>query len=1115
MSFILTKKHWIGQKSLILLLMCNLFASIVIAQNTKLTLNLKNTSLKEAITTIEKQGKYYFTYNSGQIDMKQPVSLSVSNASIQETLQLLLTGTNIKFTVNNKSVVLYVQDVKTSVQNIKLVKGKVCDERGEPIVGATILIKGTTTGTVTNLDGEFTVSVDSGKELTVSYIGYETVTMQIGKQSFLDIRLKSSSVNLDQVVVTAMGIKRSEKALSYNVQKVNADDIITVKDVNFVNSLNGKIAGVSINTSSSGVGGASKVVMRGTKGIDQSSNALYVVDGIPMYNLGGGGDTEFGSSGASEPIADLDPEDIESVSVLTGAAAAALYGSHASNGAIVITTKKGKAGVTSLTISSNTELLMPFITPKFQNRYGTGDLNSSVPVYDKSWGYRLNDANYVGYSPIKDYMQTGIVGTESVAFSTGTEKNQTYLSASAVNSKGVIPNNGYERYNFTFRNTTSFFKDKMRLDVGASYIRQKDRNMINQGIYKNPLVSAYLFPRSNDWEDIKMFERYNSSRKIMTQYWPLGSGEFVAQNPYWINYRNLRENDKNRYMLNANLSYDILPWLNIAGRIRIDNSVNDFTEKAYATTNTTLTDGSNNGLYEITNTHERQTYGDVMLNINKTFDNMISLQANIGGSFSDIRQNGLKNRGPIRHDGIPNVFNVFQLDDANAQREQLGWREQFQSVFASVELGYRSAYYLTFTSRMDWPSQLAGPQSATKCFFYPSIGGSIVLSEIMKMPEEISYLKLRGSFASVGLPFGRYLANPTHAWSNANKIWLDVLGNYPFYELRNERTNSWEVGLTARFLKHCNLDISYYNTETYNQTFDPKISVSSGYSRLYVQTGSVRNQGIELSLGYNNSWNHFKWGSNFTFSANANKIIELVDNYVHPETGILITKNRLDVGGLGQARFILKTGGTLGDLYSIIDLQRDSDGQIYVDETGGIGLQTNVGDIKLGSVFPKCNMAWKNDFSWKNLNFGAMISARIGGVVYSATQAALDRYGVSEASAAARDAGGVLINGEDRISAQNWYSVVGSQTGVPQFYTYSATNVRLQEASIGYTIPKHCLGDIMEITLSLVGRNLWMIYNKAPFDPEAVASTGNYYQGIDNFMMPSTRNIGFSLRVKF
>ena len=1087
------------------------------ALSRRVSVSVDGGTLDDAVVQIEKQTSLMFFYKTQDIDPDHRVTLHARQEPLSTVLDRLVEGTKLGWELSGNHIMLTPRKVDDQP---RVVTGRVTDKAGVPVIGATVIVKGTTVGASTGADGSYTLQVPapaSGAVLLASYLGYNDAEAAVGSRTTIDITLSESSLNMDAVVVTALGIKRSEKALSYNVQQISSDDIIGNKDVNFVNALNGKVAGVNINASSSGVGGASKVVMRGTKGIDQSSNALYVIDGVPMYNLSGEGGTEFDSAGTSEAVADINPEDIESVSVLTGAAAAALYGSYASNGAIVITTKKGMAGRTTVTVTSNTEVLSPFVMPRFQNRYGTGNLYASEGQTLMSWGSRLQPQDRTGYSPASDYLQTGVVGTETVSLSTGTDHNQTYLSASAVNSRGIVPNNGYDRYNFTARNTTSLLKDRMTIDLSASYIMQSDCNMINQGTYANPLVSAYLFPRGNDWNRARMFERYDPERRIYVQDWDewIGAGNLTMQNPYWINYRNLRENDRRRYMLSANISYKILDWLSVSGRIRIDNSVNNYTEKFYATSNSTLIEGSSNGLYGITKTEDQQTYGDVLLNINKTFGEDWSLQANVGAIISDIRQDSFKNRGPIMESGIANLFNVFQLDDTRVRREQAGWREQYQSLFASAEIGYKGTYYLTLTGRNDWPSQLAGPQSVKSSFFYPSIGASVVLSQLIpNMPEELSYVKLRGSWASVGMPFARFLANPIYVWDADNKVWKTET-NYPFYDLKPERTDSWEVGLTMRFLKHFNLDVSYYNTKTYNQTFDPQISVSSGYSTLYVQTGSVRNRGVELALGYSNKWGKFSWSSNFTFSANQNRILELVDNYRHPETGQLITKDRLDVGGLNQAHFILKKGGSLGDLYSIIDLKRDANGHIYVDENNQIyTVSDNLDDIKLGSVFPKANMAWRNDFSVGNFRFGFMVSARIGGIVYSATQAQLDYYGVSEASAAARDAGGVRINGGSMLPAYNWYEVVGGKN-IPQYYTYSATNVRLQEASIGYTIPRKKLGDVCEITLSLVGRNLWMLYCKAPFDPESVATTGNYYQGIDYFMMPSTRNIGFNFRLKF
>ena len=1112
----------------VLTLVCCLFAGTASAQSVPVTLRVSDAPLEQVLSAIEKQTTYLFVYDKN-VDVARRVSIDVKDTPLNNVLNTLFQSSDIAYAVENTSIVLSQKAPAAQPGQPVSVTGKVVDASGMPVIGAAVIIKGTTIGTSTGVDGDFSLQVpppSADAVLEINYLGYEPIAQTVGSRTNITFTLRESAVDVDAVVVTALGIKRSEKALSYNVQQVNSEDIVANKDVNFINSLSGKVAGVTINSSSGGVGSASRVVMRGQKSISQTSNALYVIDGVPMFTTARDGGTEFASQGTTDPIADINPEDIESMSVLNGAAAAALYGSDAANGAIVVTTKRGKAGYTSVTVSSSTEVMSPFILPDFQNRYGTGDLNSTESSFVRSWGNRLNSSNYMGYNPRDDYFQTGVTGTESVSLSTGTEKNQTYFSAAAVNSRGIVPNNGYDRYNFTFRNTTSFLNDKLKLDVGASYVMQKDRNMTNQGTYNNPLVGAYIFPRGNDWGDIEMYERYDPARRLYTQYWPVGDAGMTMQNPYWINYRNLRENNKDRYMLSAALSYDVLDWLNVSGRIRVDNSSNDYTEKFYASTFTQLTEGSKNGLYGITKTKDKQVYGDVLVNINKTFGENWSLQANVGASISDMRYDAMKVRGPIP-DGeitdekplLANVFNVQNLSNTSkTKRLQEGWREQTQSVFASVEVGFKNTYFLTLTGRNDWPSQLAGEHSVKSSFFYPSVGASVVLSQLIpEMPKNLSYVKLRASYASVGVAFERYLANPRYSWSESGLNW-STQTRFPIYNLKPERTKSFEVGLTMRFLRHFNLDFTYYNTKTQDQTFEPNISTGSGSSKLTIQSGNVRNRGFEVALGYSNMWGRFSWDSNYTLSANKNKILSLADDVVNPETGEHFSVDQLDMGGLGDARFILREGGTLGDFYSRIDLKRDSNGAVYINEKGEIAKEpvTDVANyIKLGSVLPDANMAWRNDFRWRNFNFGFMVSARLGGVVFSRTQSMLDYYGVSEATAAARDAGGVMINGNDLVDANKWYTAIGGGNSVPQYYTYSATNVRLQEASIGYTIPKKTLGDICEITLSLVGRNLWMIYNKAPFDPETIATTGNYYQGVDYFMSPSMRNIGFNLRVKF
>ena len=1087
--------------SVLILLSVNLFAR---PQSTvRITLSLDNVTLETAIDAIEKQSPYLFV--NKEIDFSIKVSVSVSDETIENTCKALFSPIGVSYRIEGTYIYL------TELEPVRI-SGTILDQSGYPIPGAAVIETGTTNGTTTDLDGNFSLTVsDTGASIEITSLGYDTVTLPVGARTVFEVTLQEEAVVLEGTVVTALGIRRDEKALSYNVQEVNSEMLTEVKNANFINSLAGKVAGVTINTSSSGVGGASKVVLRGNKSISQSSNALYVIDGIPMYNFGGGGGTEFDSKGATESIADLNPEDIRSISVLTGAAAAALYGSEAANGAIMITTKAGEAGKMKVSFSSNTEFLSPFVLPEFQNIYGTGlnGSNSSSGIY--SWGAYIPESARYNYTP-NDYFETGHTYTNSFSVSGGTDRNQTYFSAAAVNSDGIIPNNRYDRYNFTFRNTTYFLKDRLKLDASASYIIQKDQNMTNQGVYSNPLVPAYLFPRGNNFDIYRNFERYNEATKLMEQFWGDDLvGDLRMQNPYWINYRNLRNNDKKRYMLTLSAQYDILDWLNVSGRVRIDNSSNLYTQKLYASSESTITEGGKNGHYTEARGFDSQTYADIMLNINREFGRDWSLVANAGASINNIKTDTFTYGGPIQDNGLANVFNVMDLDDVAKRATKEGWNDETQSVFGSVEIGWKKMLYLTVTGRNDWASQLAG--SSQSSFFYPSAGLSWVPTTLWDMGI-LDYLKIRGSVASVGMPFPRFLTIPTYEYDATNKIWKDKT-HYPIGDLKPERTLTYEVGVETRLWQDLGINLSWYLADTYNQTFDPALPPSSTYTTIYLQTGNVRNTGVEASVGYNHTWNGFTWDSNFTFTWNRNEIRELAANAVNPVTGEPLNLDKLDIKGLGRAKYVLKKGGTLGDLYTTSTIKLNDKGYIELDDSGQISIVDDGVDRYLGSVFPDYNLAWRNDFNWRGIHLGILFSGRIGGICYSATQANLDLYGASKATADARLARGVLVNGREMIDAQKWYQAIGSQSGLPQYYTYDATNFRLQELSIGYTLPAKWFRNVCRLTISAVGHNLWMIWCKAPFDPESIASTGNNYQGIDYFMMPSLRSMGFNIKLDF
>lgn len=975
----------------------------------------------------------------------------------------------------------------------KTVGGTVLDENGEPVIGATVSVKGTNLVTVTDIDGRFELKVPNGSTLSVSYLGYTTAEVPATGEN-LTISLKPDERQLAEVVVTALGIRRSEKALSYNVQQVNSEQLTTVKSANFMNSLAGKVAGVNINASSAGVGGATRVVMRGPKSINQSNQALYVVDGVPINNRNNG---ETGSIYSTQPgsegIADINSEDIESISVLSGPAAAALYGSAAAQGVIMITTKKGSKGRVQVTISNSSQFLSPFKMPEFQNSY------ANRPGEVRSWGEK-GGSPYGGFEP-EDFFNTGTNIQNNVALTVGNDRNQTYLSVGTTNARGIIPDNKYNRYNFTMRNTTKFLDDKLTLDISLSYVNQNDRNLMAQGQYFNPLVPLYLFPRGESFDAIRTFEVWDASRGIYVQNWNFGDA-LQMQNPYWVAKRMNRINHKHRYMTNASLKYQITPWLDVTGRLRFDRTNTKFEDQRYAST-INLFAHSPYGFYKYENVADQALYGDLMANINKTLGDF-SIGANIGGSFQRTQYEDEGYQGGLK--APSNLFTPNAIDYAaatNDNRPIYGFNKHYiNSLFANAELGWKSMLFLTLTGRNDWDSALAGTKHES--FFYPSVGMSAIISQMVQLPEFISYMKVRGSWASVGSAISPNIASRwRYEYNPASQSYSTVTYKFPetFYP---ERTNSWEAGLTARFFDNAlTLDVTFYQSNTRKQTFLRPITVGEGYSKEYVQTGNVRNRGLELSLGYNKTWGDFTWNSSLTYSMNRNKIIDLLED----------PNEVISQAGLNGANVILKKGGTMGDVYTYTDFARDNEGNIALDASGNVMRQTLSNPKYCGSVLPKGNIGFSNDFTWKGLNLGFLVTARLGGIVLSQTQALLDYYGVSQATADAREAGGIAVN-TGMVSAESYYSVVGGDNPIWSEYIYSGTNVRLQEAHISYNLPRKWLGG-MDLTVGLTANNLFMIYCKAPFDPETTGSTGTFYQGFDYFMQPSLRTLGFNIKLKF
>ena len=1087
--------------TLLFLVVLQLSAENSYAQRMRIAISMSNVSVEQVLNKIEETSDYVFLYNDETIQKNRIVSVRSKSGKITDILDDIFKGTDISYTVIDKQIILSKSNKVNQNAKAIQIKGMVKDALGEPLIGVSVLVKGTSNGTVTDLDGKFSLNVSVGDILEFSYVGYAAQSVTVKNANPLDIVLSEDAQALDEVVVTALGIKREAKALTYNVQEIKAAGITKVKDANFVNSLSGKIAGVTINQSSSGTGGSSRVVMRGTKSLFGENNALYVLDGIPMQGLRTKQSDNFYESvevADGDGISNINPEDIESMSVLTGASAAALYGNRGANGVILITTKKGAIGKPRISYSNSTSFSRPFVTPEFQNTYGRKEGEF------KSWGDKLEKPST--YNPL-DFFQTGFNTMNSIAVSTGTETNQTHISFGAVNSEGIIDNNKYNRYNFTFRNSWDIVKNVLSMDMGLFYIKQNNQNSNGQGMYYNPLVPIYLFPPSDDINKYAVYERYDADRNFKTQYWPYGNQGLGMQNPYWIINRNMFNTDRDRYIMSLSMKWNITNWLNIIGRARIDNAYTDFERKLYASTDGLFSKSQGN--YMNQEDKNTSTYLDFLVNVDKKFGENYHLLVNLGGSFYDEKYKSDTFEGNLV--GAPNFFHPSNIPSTESNYNKSELHTQTQSIYGKAEIGYRNFLYADVTGRIDWFSTLVGTSKEYVC--YPSAGLSVILSEILPLPEKIiSFWKIRGSYAQVGNPPSAYLSYATVALENGNATSANFT---PASHLKPEMTKAFEFGMDLRlFHNKLNIAATYYNSNTYNQLFKYELPPSTGYAFAYENAGKVNNWGIELSVGFNQDLGPVQWNSNLIYSMNRNEIKELLPEYVTDRTTGMTVKSptEFSVATADSYRMILKEGGSMSDIYAT-KLKQDLHGNILITN-GGVSAEENT-FIKVGSAAPKYNLGFRNSFSWKGLELDFLIDARVGGEVISATQALMDQFGVSQQTADARDNKGVVVN-KGKLDAEQYYGTVASgKTGLLAHYVYSATNVRLREMSLSYMLPSKWFGEKLNISLSLTGHNLLMFYNKAPFDPELTANTGTYYQGFDYFMPPSLRSFGFGVKVNF
>lgn len=976
------------------------------------------------------------------------------------------------------------------------VSGTVTDkEENLPLIGCNVMEKGTTNGTITDLDGKYTLEVSENAVLEFSYIGYATKTETVNGRSEINVDMFSDSHKIEEVVVTAMGIQRKAKSLTYATQQVSNQELTRAKDANMINALQGKAAGLTITPNASGAGGSSKIVLRGNKSAYGNNQPLIVIDGVPMNNpqttqLSG----EYEGRDGGDALSNLNPDDIASMNVLKGASAAALYGSMAANGVIMITTKKGRDGAARVDFSSNITLETPITLPKLQGRYGaalTGDQLS-----DRSWGERINDNDDIVNDRVKDFYRTGSTYINSVTINGGTEKVQNFLSYANTTALGIMPTNDFQRHNMTARETFNLFNGRLTLDGSVSYITQKGTNRPGGGPYRNPLAGLYTFPANGDWDYYKNnYEVFSEARNLMAHNWYIGDNDFSA-NPYWVLNRMESTERRDRVMASVSAKLKITDWLNIQGRLSLDNTFDKYERKIYATTTETWAPGGN-GRYMLERFESNQLYGDVMANFNKNWGETWELNASLGASFLDnqIKKTKLDSD---KYGLMEANFFVPENINGNGNQRTSNPHKRLNSVFGTVQIGYKGLVYLDITGRNDWSSALAYTNNMS--YFYPSFGLTGLLNEMIPMSEKINLLKVRASYSIVGNDVPAYI---THPMDGINLGGLEPNTSEPFSEMKPEKMHSMEFGVDlTMFDNRLNFDVTYYKTNNKNQYFSISSPVASGFSSYYVNAGNIENQGFESTISYRWDFSEdWSWKPEFNISYNKNKIMDLPEQL----------KDGVELGGGGGVSFRLVEGGSFGDIYAKV-AKRNEDGSFALDANGNIQITT---DRKLiGNVNPDWQLGFGNTFTYKDFSLYFLFDGKIGGNIISQTQSLLDSYGVTEVTADARDNGGVDLGNGQKMDAQQFYTATSGKEGAKDLYCYSATNFRLRELSFGYTF-RNLLGASKNLNLSLVGRNLFFIYKDAPCDPDMSMSTHNGWKGFDSFGLPATRSFGINAKVTF
>lgn len=995
-------------------------------------------------------------------------------------------------------------------------------EDGSPIPGVNVIIKGTTSGTATDLDGKYTLKVPGAESsLVFSYIGFVTEEVQVGNQTVIDITLAPDITQLGEVIVTSLGIEKNKREITYAAQKVDTKELSEAREVNVVNSLAGKVAGLDLTKSNSGVGSASRVVLRGNRSISGNNQPLYIVDGVPISNNSlGTPSSENGGVQRGDGIGNVNPDDIASVTVLKGPNATALYGSRAANGAIVITTKQGtsRKGI-GVEFNTNISMEKPLILTKFQDVYGQGSKGVYAKNGELDWGPKMTgqmvdhwspDPNWAGpkqyaflpHDNFKDFFQTGTNIANTLTLTGGSDKVRGYFSYTNTLSNGIVETNKLNRNNFNVRVNGSL-TDKLTFDSKLTYFTQSVDNRLSTGDdYNNPMRALYRQPSNISLEQAKDFEYFDASGLRRQHYWnPNTNG---GENVYWMINRTLREEKRDRIFGLASLRYAFTDNLSLMVRSSFDKAYDVSNYKQYTDTYTVADAGN----LTLDNANVLEMNNDFLLNYNNTWGgDTWSLDVSLGGNMLYQKSETLN----TRTDRLlkPNLFVI--TNTSSIRSGQGGSESALNSLYAFATIGFKGFLFLDITGRNDWSSTL--PPSNWS-YFYPSVGLTWSITDMFKSTSSfLSFAKIRANYAEVGGTTGAYNLDKTYSFGGGGQLgYLRRGGTLPAENLQPENTKSTEIGADLQFFNgRLGFDFTWYKSNTFDQLLRIPLPQASGYTSKFINAGNVQNTGIELVVTATPVVaGDFRWDLTFNYASNDSKVIELSDEL-----------SEYTIRGRSwMTTYKVVEGQPYGQIYTKGFIRNDA-GRILINSLG-LPVTSPGQTMPMGSANPDWFGGLANNFSWKGLSLSVLLDMRFGGKIFSFTESNLASDGFSDYTLEGRD--GFVVDGvmesdgsENTISVTSeeyWLSLGGRNSPTGEPFGYDASYVRLREIVLGYNFT-FTSPVLQSIRLALYGRNLGFLYNASEVvDPNMSVGTGNV-QGIEGFGLPSTKSYGLSATFKF